>query len=202
MSSEVAESRTRPIVLAPERVIRNDVDARILLGLWIARKSFFPLLMAGFIVAAAWFLVVVQDPETFVEGVNGITTPTTAASAAFSPFALVAVAVGMRLAIAVGALVAAVPLALANHPNDYPHAGHIGRHVRTWWDRWKMSQSYRAFRWTWWVHGAVIDRLDARGSIWERWDRISVILNILLAIGFVIVFMTAAFEVAVETGSL
>jgi len=195
----VAERRTRPVVLAPEVVIRNDVDARILLGLWVARKSFFPLLLTGFIVAAAWFLIVAQDPETFVEGVNGITSPANAASQALSPFALAAAAIVMRLMVAAAALVTAYPLAAANHPSDYPRAGRIGRHFRTWWDRWKMSQSYRAFRWTWWVHGAVIDRLNARGSIWDRWDRIALILNIALFTAFFIVVVIATVEIALAT---
>jgi hypothetical protein len=187
-------------VLDPAMAVRSTIDARILLGLWCARKAFVPLLLTGFIVAAAWFMVVDHDAVTFVDRMNQLGTPAEVASAALSPFALVAGALAMRITIALAALVAATPLAFRNRASDYPHAGWLGRHMRVWWDRWKLSQSLRAFRWTWLVHGVVLDRLDARGSIWDHWDRIVVILNVVLTIAFFVVVTIALAQVPVEAG--
>jgi len=192
----MSETSDRRVVVDPELAVRNDIDARILLALWCARKAFFPLLLAGFIVAAAWFIVVDRDAATFVDRMNQMDTPVEVAGAAFSPFVLVAIAFGMRIVVAIGALVAAFPLSLSNRRDDYPWVGPVGRRVRMWWDRWKMSQSYRAFRWTWLVHAAALERLGlGRRSIWARWDRLMVILDIVLAIAFFIVLVIAFAQV-------
>lgn len=192
---QVDEPERQPMLTDPAAVVRDDLDAKILVGLWFARKSYFPLLWLGLTVAAGYF-VVVRDPTAFGERIADLTTPGELIGALLSPFALVIAAIAMRIVVGLGALVAAYPLARGPRPDDYGHTNSIGRWWRSWWDRWKLSQSYRAFRWTWAVRSEVLERLDAWGSFWYRWDFITIWLNTLLFAAFFVVLSIIAAQAA------
>jgi hypothetical protein len=95
----------------------------------------------------------------------------------------------MRIGVAFAALGAAYPLTRVNGPDDYPRANRIGRYWRMWWDRWQMSHSYRAERWSWSVRNAVLDRMGAWGTLWQRWDLLMLVANIALFIVFLILLV-------------
>jgi hypothetical protein len=120
-------------------------------------------------------------------------SPGQLASSIFSPFALVAIAIVGRIALGFVALGAAYPLVLMHAAPQYRGTNRLGRFIRKWMDRWKMSSAYRSARWTWYVRSAVFDRMDAWGTWWRRWDILMIVLNIVLGIvAFVMLVLVAA----------
>lgn len=143
-------------------------------------------------VAAGYFLVV-RDPAQFTDRLENLTSPGEMIGAVLSPFSFVVATIVMRIIVTFAALAAAYPLTRANRPSDYRHTNSVGRLLRTWLDRWKLCQSYRALRWTWAVRSVVLDRLDAWRSIWHRWDLITLWANIVLfVVFFVVLFITTS----------
>jgi hypothetical protein len=150
------------------------------------------LLWFGSSLAVVYFIIV-HDPEAFSDRFAEASSPGELLNTLWSPFTLVAVAVAMRIGVAWAALAAAYPLTRVNRPEDYPRANRIGRSWRMWWDRWQMSHAYRAERWSWSVRNAVLDRMGAWGTLWQRWDLLMLVANILLFIVFfaLLLLMTA-----------
>jgi hypothetical protein len=176
----------------PNTVIRNDLDAKILAVLWAVRKAWMPLLWLGASIAVVYFIII-NDPEAFTKRFGEVVAPGEMLDALASPFPVVAIAVATRIGVAFAALGAAYPLTRVNTPDDYPQTNRLGRYFRMWWDRWQMSRAYRAQRWSWSVRNAVLDRMGAWGTLWQRWDLLMLVANILLFIVFfaLLLLMTA-----------
>lgn len=176
-----------------EDFVRNDFDARFLAVLWCIRKAFAPTLLLGLILGMAYFLVVAGDASAFMDELGALDSPGELASSVFSPFFLVVIAIGGRIVLGFVALGAAYPLVLMHATPEYRYTNRTGRFIRKWADRWKMSSAYRSARWTWYVRSAVLDRMDAWGTWWRRWDILMVVLNIVLGIvAFVMLLLVAA----------
>lgn len=183
------------VIFDPELAVSDDFDARLLLILWAARKSFFPLLWLGFIVAAGWFLAIDGDAEAFLDRLNEIQSPDELWKAVLSPFAIAAFAISARVVVGLLALSSTFRFMLAVRAADYPNANRVSRLWRTLWDRWQIGQAYRSFRWSWRVRAVVLDRVGTEGRWWRAWDVAMLVANIVLFLGFFVVLAIATAQI-------
>lgn len=154
--------------LDPNNLLRDGTfDAAALLVLWLARKSFFPILWIGVGVA----VVVTQDVANLVDEVQreieGLDSVGDVFAALVSPFSLIFVALVLRLVVELLAFGLAYPLSRWNRPSDYARRGSSGSYWRLWSDRVYLTLSFRSLRWSWTVRQAAADRLGRRGQILE-----------------------------------
>ena len=154
--------------LDPDAVLRNgSFDPVALLLLWLARKSFLPVLWIGIGVA----VVTTQDIANLGDEVQRELESLDSLGAVFaalaSPFSLILVALLLRFVVEVLALALAYPLTRWNRPSDYARRGSSGSYLRLWWDRIYLAQSFRSLRWSWAVRQSAADRLGPRGQILE-----------------------------------
>jgi hypothetical protein len=177
----------RPDPVAPESLVRDDFDATMLLLLWCGRKASGPLLWLGLTVGTAFFLFVQRDEQEFVERVVELQSSGDLVGALLSPFAIVAVAIGLRFLVALLAYAASYPLTRARLPEDYSGRTSVSRHWRLWRDRRHMTSAFRALRWTWPVHDAAVERLGRRGHLLAMCIPILQISGIVLFVVFVTV---------------
>ena len=200
--SDRPDGEGRPVVvnprlgiIDPETMVLNRVDAWVLAVLWSARKSFFPLLWFGLIIAGLYALLIQSDAESFMERLNSLDSPGFLASGLLSPFSIAVAALAMRVGIAFAARGAAFPLTLKVGPESYSDKGRFIAFFRLWRDRWHFSGAYQSARWTWQVRNVVLDMLELRGTIWQWWDIAMVVANIVLFIGFFIVFALVSAQI-------
>lgn len=171
----------------PRMLVRGRGDAYFLAVIWAVRKAFFPTLLLGVIVAGLYFIVIDRDSADFIDQLNELTDSGNLLSALLSPFIIIVVALAGRLSVGFIALGGAVPLALAASPADQSGGIRLSRFIRTWWNRWKTAQAIRALRWTWPVRNEVLDRIDGRRTMWQWWDIVMIVLDIVLFIGMWVV---------------
>jgi hypothetical protein len=154
-------------------------DARRLLVVWFIKKSFWWMFFGGAAVAGIVNAVERVDNEFQVR----LSSPDTVLSGLLSGYALVVLALLVRLMIGWVALGLAYPLARAHDAALEPRSG-WNRHWGTFSDRYKVAKAYRLLRWTHHVRQVAIDRVAPGPSWWRRLDPILDVLNLLAVIGF------------------
>ncbi len=157
-------------------------DARRLLVTWFAKKSFMWMLFGGSALAAVVHAIERTDNELQVS----LTSPDSVLSGLLSAFALVVLALLLRLVIGWVALGFAYPLARAHDAVLEPRTG-WNRHWGTFSDRYKVAKAYRLLRWTHHVRHVALDRVAPGPSWWRRIDPILDVVNVVAVIGFLVV---------------
>lgn len=159
-------------------------DASLVLASWLLRRSFLPLALLGLVLG-----VVNVSFVSFEETSGGFAD---ALEALRSPFWLLYLAVGVRLAAAAWSLVLAWPLATEA---QHLQGGTDGIRLvlpGTWSDRVTLAQAYRAWRWTNAVRREAADRLGTVGT-WLRWtDRLFSVLSPVLFVSLFVVLTRLA----------
>ncbi|WP_380163532.1 hypothetical protein [Jannaschia sp. R86511] len=145
----------------PEDVMAaTRTDAVLVLLLWVLRRSFYPLLLAG--LAFAWIAGEVT-PVALVRLEN----PFQLVAALFTPLAGIALAIAVRVLVDLVALAVAFPRTrwVSEEEARVDEAGHRRGPVRRWVDRLYMTAAYRELRSTWTVRGRATTQLG-RSSRW------------------------------------
>jgi hypothetical protein len=153
--------------------------ARSLLIVWFVKKSFWWMFFGGSAFAAIVHAVERVDNELQVR----LSSPDTVRSGLLSAYALVVLAILVRLVIGWVALGLAYPLARSYDAVLEPRTG-WNRHYGTFSDRYKVAKAYRLFRWTHHVRQVALDRVAPGPSWWRRLDPILDVVNVLAVIGF------------------
>ncbi len=173
--------------LAPGRI-----DARRLLVVWFVKKSFWWMFFGGSAFAAIVHAIERVDNDLQVR----LSSPDSVLSGLFSAFALVVLAILIRLVIGWVALGLAYPLARSHDAVLEARTG-WNRHWGTFSDRYKVAKAYRLLRWTHHVRQAALDRVAPGQSWWRRVDPTLDIVNVLAVIGFFLTtFVLAMIQVA------
>ena len=167
-------------------------DARRLLIAWFVKKSFWWMFFGGSAFAAIVHAVERVDNDYQVR----LSSPDTVVSGLFSAFAIVVLAVLIRLLIGWVALGLAYPLAASHDAALEPRTG-WNRHWGTFSDRYKVAKAYRLLRWTHHVRQVALDRVAPGPSWWRRVDPILDVANVVAVIGFLVTsFVIAAIQVS------
>ncbi len=153
-------------------------DARRLLIVWFVKKSFWWMFFGGSAVAGIVHAIERVDNEYQVR----LSSPDTVVSGLFSAFALVVLAVLVRLVIGWVALGLAYPLARSHDAVLEQRTG-WNRHWGTLSDRYKVAKAFRLLRWTHHVRQVALDRVAPGPSWWRRLDPILDVVNVLAVIG-------------------
>ncbi|MGI9643414.1 MAG: hypothetical protein ACR2N9_11625 [Acidimicrobiia bacterium] len=163
MAMTSAEERLDPDAV----LLDGSFDGTALLLLWLARKSFFPVLWIGIGIA----VIVTQDIANLSREVQreieSLDSVGAVLAALASPFALILMALLLRLLVELLAFALAYPLTRWNRPSDYARRGSSGSYLRLWWDRVYLTRSFRSLRWSWAVRQSAADRLGRKGQILE-----------------------------------
>jgi hypothetical protein len=167
-------------------------DARRLLVVWFVKKSFYWMFFGGSALAAIVHAIERKDNELQVR----LSSPDSVLSGLLSAFALVVLALLVRLAIGWVALGLAYPLARAYDAELEPRTG-WNRHWGTFSDRYKVAKAYRLFRWTHHVRQVALDRVAGKPSWWRRLDPILDVVNVLAVIAF---FLTTILLAVIHVG--
>ncbi len=178
--------------LDPNDVLREGTfDATALLVLWLARRSFLPILWVGIGVA----VVITQDIANLGDEVQRELDSLDSLGAVFaalaSPFSLILVALLLRFIVGALALALAYPLTRWNRHSDYARRGRSGSYLRLWWDRIYVAESLRSLRWSWTVRQSAADRLGGRGQILETLSEILGWVGVVLLVALVVVVVLA-----------
>ncbi len=157
--------------------IRSRGDAVIILALWCLRTTTLLLLALGLT-----FLVVARQ---IGEDIGAqLDTPAELFRALTTPLAGVALAVGLRVVVAVLAWLSAAPLVTREVPPLVPTAGQSAWRQMT--DRWRQISGTASVRGTWAVRAAAIT--DA--GVWgPRLRATDIVLRILSAVAVVALFV-------------
>lgn len=157
-------------------------DARRLLITWFVKKSFWWMFFGGSAFASVVHAIERVDDDLEVR----LTSPDSVRSGLLSAYALVVLAILIRLAIGWIALSLAYPLARAHDAVLEPRTG-WNRHWGTFSDRYKVAKAYRLLRWTHHVRQVALDRV-APGRSW--WRRVDPILDVATVVGVIAFFVT------------
>ena len=156
-------------------------DARRLLVVWFVKKSFVWMLFGGSAVAAVVHAVERVDNDFEVR----LSSPDSVVSGLLSAYALVVLALLIRIVIGWVALAFAYPLARSHDAVLEPRTG-WNRRWGTFSDRYKVAKAYRLLRWTHHVRQVAIDRVAPGPSWWRRVDPILDVANVAAVIGFLV----------------
>lgn len=154
-------------------------DARRLLIVWFVKKSFWWMFFGGSAFAATVHAVERVDNDLQVR----LSSPDSVKSGLLSAYAVVVLAILVRLVIGWVALGLAYPLARFHDAVLEPRTG-WNRHWGTFSDRYKVAKAYRLVRWTHHVRQVALDRVAPGPSWWRRLDPILDVVNVLAVIGF------------------
>ena len=156
-------------------------DSRRLLVAWFIKKSFWWMFFGGAALASFVhfiervendFRIDYQSPESVEHGL-------------LSAWALVVLAVLLRIAMAWVALALAFPLARLHEVDLDPRTG-WNRHYATLSDRYKVAKAFRALRWTHHVRQVALDRVSPGPGWWRRLDPILDVANVVGVVAFVV----------------
>jgi len=154
-------------------------DPRRLLVVWFVKKSFWWMFFGGSALATIVHAIERTDNKFQVR----LSSPDTVLSGLLSAFALVVLALLIRLMIGWVALGFAYPLARAHDAVLEPRVG-WNRRWGTFSDRYKVAKAFRLLRWTHHVRQVALDRVAPGPSWWRRVDPILDVVNVLAVIGF------------------
>jgi len=165
--------------LDPSAAVRGGFDAMALLVLWLLRSAAPALLLAG--LSVAWVV-----SETRFEAIPAVTTPGQAVRVLLSPFALVAIAIGLRFLVDVAALVLAYPLSRRETGSSIG-PGMLQRPFRVWADRLHLVRAYRSLRWTSAVRQLAATRLGRWGRVLSWSGPVLLVTDAVLFIALIVV---------------
>lgn len=161
--------------LDPDLALRpGDVDAHLVLILWLVRKSLFPLLWLGILVAT----VAYGDVDALEAELDVFDSPEAMLAGLLSPLGLIVLALGVRILSNFAALWAAFPLTLRSRPQHYTVGNRVARKFHLWRDRLYQARAYRSLRLTWSVRDRAHSRLEVFsriyralefGLLWANW---------------------------------
>lgn len=167
--------------IAPESALgRGTFDPLALLIVWCARKSFYGILWLGLAIAV------------LTGKLNDVSTDASSlASDLGSPLVVVWIALCVRLAAAGAGLALAYPVAHAQQGHLTYRAG-LARWIDVVLDRWRLTRSLNAFRWTYPVRAEAIRRLGSTGATLSLVGRmINILNNVLLVVLIGVVLITS-----------
>lgn len=163
----------------PAAAVRGRFDAAALLILWLLRSAAPAVLIAG--VIYAWLV-----SEDRFESIPQMTTPGQAFRVLLSPFAGVALAIILRFAVGVAALILAYPLGRRESGSTVgPHMWRRPFRVLT--DRLHLVRAYRSLRWTSAVGDLAASRIGTWGKALSWSGPVLAIVDVLLVIALVVV---------------
>jgi hypothetical protein len=166
-------------------------SARRLLIVWFVKKSFWWMFFGGSAFAAIVHAIERVDNDLQVR----LSSPDSVTSGLLSAFALVVLALLIRLVIGWVALGLAYPLARSHDSVLEPRTGR-NHHWATFSDRYKVAKAFRLLRWTHHVRQAALARVAPGPSWWRRIDPILDVVNVVAVIGFVVTtFVIALIQV-------
>lgn len=162
---------------SPAAFIRSRGDALIILVLWCLRTLTLLLLLVG------WIVLVISR-QLGDDLTSRLDSPGDVVSALTTPLAGVALAIVVRLVVAVLAWLSAAPLVTREVPPLVPTAG------QSWWrqmtDRWRQVSGTASVRGTWAVRAAAIDMAGAWGPRLRLTDNLLRVLCVVTGVGFVV----------------
>lgn len=168
----------------PEQALRpGRGDAARLLATWYVRKSFYWLLFTG--ITAAYLTDRTDEIDVDWSDSGAVLAEL------LSPLAGLVLAVVVRFASSLVALVLAYPLARDYELPLEPRTG-VGSAIGRWLDRRNLAKAFRSLRWTHHVRQEALRRL---GSTGERVGRLDPILDLVNITSFV-VMVVAVFATA------
>lgn len=162
------------------------VDATLLLVLWLARKSFFPLIWLGSSIAVIGF----GDITDMEDQLRILQDPADAIGSLLSPLGGLVLAFGLRLLANLLALVAAFQLTSWTRSHEYTLGWRFSRWFRSWWDRVYLARAYRSLRWTAVVRQAAHERLGSRGRALRIAEITLFWAGVVFFLGFIVVLGT------------
>ena len=157
-------------------------DSRRLLTVWFIRKSFYWMFFLGWAVAS---LITYLEGNT-VTGELNLSSPQSARDGLGAPGLALIIAIGIRWVNNWIAVALAYPLAVAHEPNLSPRDG-FGSGIGKFLDRLQIARAFRALRWSHHVRQIALKRLGSTGRALGRLDPILDIVNIVVAIGGLLV---------------
>lgn len=159
-------------------------DARAVLALWCAKRTFFPLVWIGLDLA----LVVIGGIEETLDAATG----NSLVDELLSPASLVGAAVGLRIVTGFVALLAGLSLTGWTRTSEYPQRARVGRIVSSWLDRLHLARGYRALRWTSVVRIRAAERLGDGARVLTLYPRVARWVGWLAFVAFVVIGVAAA----------
>lgn len=150
--------------LDPDLALRpGDLDAHVVLVLWLLRKTLFPLLWLGLAVAT----VAYGDVDALDAELGVLESPGAMLTALLSPLGLIVLAFGVRIISSFAALLAAFPLTLRSRPQHYTTGNRVARRFHLWRDRLYQARAYRSLRQTWSVRDRARARLENSSGLYR-----------------------------------
>lgn len=169
--------------LSPDEALRpGATDARVLLTLWFAHKSFYWLLFSG--TAVAYVLHRADQVDV------SWTDPDRLVAAVFSPLVGLVLAGAVRIVTNLAALAVTWPLVREYEAPLPPREGPLAP-VTTWLDRRQIAKALRSLRWTHHVRRCVLNRLGRRRAAVARLDPIIDVMNVVSFVGLVVAVAVA-----------
>ena len=162
-------------------------DSRRLLIVWFVKKSFPWMLFGGAALASVVHAIERVDNDFEVK----LSSPDSVLGGLLSAYAIVVLAMLLRVVIGFVALGLAFPFARAHDADLEPRTGR-NRHWGAMSDRYKVAKAYRLLRWTHHVRQVALDRVAPGPSWWRRIDPVIDVVNVVA----VIVFLMTSFAIA------
>ena len=162
-------------------------DSRRLLIAWFVKKSFPWMLFGGAALASVVHAIERVDNEYEVK----LSSPGSVIGGLLSAYAVVVVAMLLRIVIGFVALGLAFPFARAHDADLEPRTGR-NRHWGTMSDRYKVAKAYRLLRWTHHVRQVALDRVAPGPGWWRRIDPLIDVANIVAVIAFLLTSLAIA----------
>ena len=162
-------------------------DSRRLLIAWFVKKSFPWMLFGGAALASVVHAIERVDNEYEVK----LSSPGSVIGGLLSAYAVVVVAMLLRIVIGFVALGLAFPFARAHDADLEPRTGR-NRHWGTMSDRYKVAKAFRDLRWTHHVRQVALDRVSPGPGWWRRLDPTLDVVNVIGVVAFIITALTLA----------
>lgn len=169
MGAERGDTAPTTPIRAPSALTSSNLDAYVVLILWLIHRSFLWLLWLGLSVAA-----VVSGSSTIEADLD---TPGSFWSGLASPVAVLVVAILVRIGASVAGLLATYPLVRA-HDSELSEQSRGNLSLGLWSDRFYLARAYAALRWTYAVRRLAAEHLGTTGARLEGTDRVVGIANI------------------------
>jgi len=157
-------------------------DSARLITVYLVRRSFYGVLFIGFAIG-----VIVADAQADAKNLDLDTSSSgKIAAGLLTPFALVFLALILRLVTRWVGLALAYPLA-RQYERDLPPRQHG---AASFVDRLLIARAFRGFRWSYHVRLAAFERLGGTGARLARADRIIGVVNIVAGICSLVTLVT------------
>lgn len=142
----VAPQRTIGLGVDPEQMIRSDADARVILAMWVIRKSWLPLVVIGITVATIFITTQGRDINELEAQIVEVGEGRGLLNALLTPLGLAAFGSLMRIATFPLAWAAAYPLAHLETKDRHTDSNWLGKRLRLTQDRIQLTRGYASIR--------------------------------------------------------